>query len=475
MNLQQKAVKGVKWTTLSTIVGGVLQLAQLFILARLLSPSEFGVIAIIMVIVGFSQIFMDMGISNGIIHKQDVTNNQLSTLYWLNVLSGVFLFILLNLLSIPIANFYDINDLSHYIFLLSFAYLIIPFGQQFMILFQKEMQFNIIAKVDILAHITGTTTTVYLAYLDYGILSFVYGVLVFFVFRSLSFVLNGVKKHRPSLYFKPQEAIFFLKFGVYQMGEKLLNYFNTEVDVLIIGKILGTEALGLYSIIKQLILKPIMLINPIITKVSFPLMAKFQKNNKLIGKFYMNMMNSIVTIMFPIYATMFFMSQEIILLFLGEEWLDANIVLKILSIYAMLRTIGNPVGALLLAKGRVDIGFYWNLSLLFIFPLFIYIGTIYDLVGVSISLLILGILLFIPNWYFQVYKICGIKFNYYFQVIFKVFMITLGSFIIGYFFQLFIDGTFVKLILFLLVSLLFYTVLLVKFNIIFINEIKRFF
>ena len=81
MDLKQKALKGVKWTTLSTVFAGGLQLLQLLILARLLTPTEFGVIAIIMVIVGFSQIFMDMGLSNGIIHKQDVTKKQLSTLY----------------------------------------------------------------------------------------------------------------------------------------------------------------------------------------------------------------------------------------------------------------------------------------------------------------------------------------------------------------------------------------------------------
>jgi len=237
LDLKQKALKGVKWTTLSTVVAGGLQLLQLLILARLLTPTEFGVIAIIMVIVGFSQIFMDMGISNGIIHKQDVTKKQLSTLYWLNVLSGVFLFLVLNVSSNAIVSFYDMQELDYYIVLLSFAFLIIPFGQQFMILFQKEMQFNIIAKTDILAHSIGFATTIILAYLGHGILSFVIGVLVFFVARTSLFIYNGFKEYKPELYFNPRESVFFLKFGLYQMGEKFINSFNTEIDILIVGKV----------------------------------------------------------------------------------------------------------------------------------------------------------------------------------------------------------------------------------------------
>ena len=464
MDLKQKALKGVKWTTLSTVVAGGLQLLQLLILARILTPTEFGVIAIIMVIVGFSQIFMDMGISNGIIHKQDVTKKQLSTLYWLNVLSGVFLFLVLNIFSNTIVNFYDIQELDYYILLLSFAYLIIPFGQQFMILFQKEMQFNIIAKTDILAHSIGFVTTISLAYLGHGILSFVIGVLVFFVARTSLFIYNGFKEYKPELYFNPRESVFFLKFGLYQMGERFINYFNTEIDILIIGKVLGPQTLGLYSVIKQLILRPMMVVNPVITKVYFPLMAKYQNEDRLISRIYISIINSVSSIMFPIYLTMFFMSKEIIIIFLGEQWIDAAIVLKILALYALFRSVANPVGALLMAKGRVDIGFYWNLGLLFIFPLFIYVGSFNGLNGVACALLLLGILLFIPNWYFQIYNVCKLKIKEYTYIISNVLMISLVSSSISFLFQYFVDGYLMKLIIFLVSFVTIYLALIKTYN-----------
>ena len=90
-DLKKQAIGGVKWTSLSAGVRTVLQLIQLIVLARFLSAEDFGLVAIVMVVIGFSQLFMDMGISNAIIHKQNTTDIQLSSLYWLNIFSGMTL------------------------------------------------------------------------------------------------------------------------------------------------------------------------------------------------------------------------------------------------------------------------------------------------------------------------------------------------------------------------------------------------
>jgi O-antigen/teichoic acid export membrane protein len=460
---------------MSTAVAGILQLLQIFILARILSPEDFGVISIIMVVVGFSQIFMDMGISNGIIHKQDVTKKQLSTLYWLNVFSGVILYIVLNGLSNFLADFYKMEHLDYYISLLSFGFIIIPFGQQFMILFQKELEFNIIAKVDVLAHCMWFLTTIVLAYLEFGILSFVIGILVFFILRTFLFIIYGFNNHKPELYFKPQEAIFFFKFGMFQLGEKTINYFKTEIDVLIIGKVLGPQSLGLYSVIKQLVFRPIQLVNPIITKVYFPFMSKYQKRKKFVGQIYLNIINSISTIIFPIYLTMFFMSHELIILFLGNQWLEAEMLLKILSLYGLFRSTGNPVGALLMAMGRVDIGFYWNLVLFLIFPFVIYFGSLYGLEGVGMSYLLFSFILFIPNWYFQIYKVCNLKLKLYINIILKVFIISLLASFLSFIIQFYIENLFIKLILFMSVFFIIYISLLRKYNYEIYTKIKGLF
>ena len=95
MTLKSRAISGVKWTTLSTIILTVFQLLQLAVLARFLDPTAFGLMALVMVAIGFLQAFADMGISNAIIHKQNISTKQLSTLYWINIVSGVFIYFIL--------------------------------------------------------------------------------------------------------------------------------------------------------------------------------------------------------------------------------------------------------------------------------------------------------------------------------------------------------------------------------------------
>ena len=115
MTLKDKTIKGVKWTTFSSVFTAILQIIQLSILARLLNPSDFGLMAIVMVVIGFSNMFIDMGLSNAIIYKQNVTDNQLTSLYWVNVAIGVILFFIILIISPFIAVFYESPQLKNLI------------------------------------------------------------------------------------------------------------------------------------------------------------------------------------------------------------------------------------------------------------------------------------------------------------------------------------------------------------------------
>ena len=107
MSLKQQALNGVKWTSTSSIVIAILQLAQVSILARYLAPSDFGLMAIVSVVIGFSALFMDMGISSAIIHKQDISHKQLSSLYWLNIFAGTVIFFIVYFFSSIISQYYN--------------------------------------------------------------------------------------------------------------------------------------------------------------------------------------------------------------------------------------------------------------------------------------------------------------------------------------------------------------------------------
>lgn len=447
MSLKAQAIHGVKWTTASTIVTTLLQLLQLAILARFLDPSAFGLMALVMVVIGFSQAFLDMGISNAIIHKQQITHEQLSTLYWVNVFAGFGLFAIISALAPLVSAFYGEPELTVLIIIVALTFLIQPFGQQFMVLWQKEMRFAEIARIDIINKSVSLVVSVILAYLGYGVYALVYGTLAGVMSQTVQFMTLGLKEHKPSFVFNIGEIREFLGFGAYQMGEKTINYFNFQIDVLLIGKLLGTEALGIYSVAKQLIMRPAQIVNPIITKVTFPMMAKIQNDTEKLKNVYLKTINYLSSVNFPIYAAMIVFAPELVMLMFGEKWMASVPIVQILSLYGAIRSTGNPIGSLLLAKGKANWGFYWNLGLFFYVPLGIYFSSYWGLGGIAWVLVLLQLSLVIPNWYFLVKKLCDAKFVEYHKQILIPAIVSFCAGIVSYLSIMYIEQIVLKLLI----------------------------
>ncbi len=430
MSLKRHALSGIRWTSISSLIVVIVQLVQLSILAHYLEPSEFGLMAIVWMIIGFSSLFLDLGISASIIHKQDITHIQLSSLYWLNIASGLFLFIIIYSLAPIIANFYNEIELIPIIRFLATSFIISSIGSQYGLLLQKALKFNLIAKISITSVIVSFMVAVSLAIKGYGVYALVYSSLVSAVVVTSMNIYIGIKEHRPSFVFQYHEITSMISFGMFQMGEKSINYFNSQFDVILIGKLLGVEALGIYSVAKNLSVKPFMVINPIITKVTFPIMSKIQNDLGRLKAVFLKTINYLASINFPIYILIILLAEPIVLFLFGEKWRDAILILQILATYRMFATIGNPIGVLQLARGRADLGFYWNLVLFFIIPITIYIGSYWGLSGIAYSLLVLQFILFFPGWIFLVKPLCGAGFKEYFLQILKplIFAIVGGIF-----------------------------------------------
>ena len=413
MDIRKKSISGIRWTTITNVTVAILYLAKLSILGRFLSKEEFGLASLAMVILGFVQGFVDMGLSNAIIHSQSVEKKHLDTMYWLNFIAGGIFFLVLNILAPFIASFYQHQELETLFRGISLAFLVQPMGLQFKVLLQKELEFYPIAVAEIVGAFLGVVSAFFMAKAGMGAKALVYSFLLSTTVASIIFLFMGLKTNKPSLYFKLSEVGPFLKFGLFQMGEKSINYFNTQFDVLVIGKVLGTEVVGVYNIAKQLVMRPAAIINPIITRVTFPAMAKIQNDELRLKKAYLKTLNYLSSINFLVYAGIFVLAPEVIQIFFGKGWTDAVGILRVLCIFAAIRSTGNPVGSLLLARGYASLGFYWNLGLFFIIPVVVYVGSLWGIYGVCWSLVALSTVLIMPNWRVQVYPLCNAGFNEY--------------------------------------------------------------
>jgi O-antigen/teichoic acid export membrane protein len=473
MSLKQQVIGGIKWTTASSVITVILQLIQLGILARLLEPSDFGLMAIASVVIGFSQLFIDMGVSNVIIFKQKVSDKELSSLYWLSIIIGVVLFILVFLLSPLIANFYENAKLKPIIQIVAITFFIKPWGQQLMVILQKNMRFNDIAITDVFSRIISFISVILLAYHGYGVFSLVYGTLVYALVSTIGYNYFGRTLYQPQYHFKLSEVKEFLNFGLYQMGDKTINYFASEMDTILIGKLLGTEALGIYKVAKDLTIKPYSVINPIITKVTFPLMSKMNNDIKRLKSLFIKTLGYLSNVNFPVYILLFILAKPIVLILFGDEWIKAIPIVQILSITFALRSIGNPSGVLLLSLGKVNVAFYWGLAKFTLFPLAILLGVPWGMQGVAIAILILHILFYFLNWRFIIKKTIKISFKEYTKIFQLPFILILIPSLLGYLISYIDLPPYFYIPLSVFVFGLSYLGLNIKFNSHQVNELKN--
>jgi lipopolysaccharide exporter len=408
MTLKRKAVSGVKWNGVSMGVMTTLQFVTLAVLARLLSPSDFGLMGMIMVIIGFAQAFADMGISNAIIHRQDATKDQLSSLYWLNIIAGVIVFCGVCACVPLIVRFYHEPRLTNLLYLTAVTFLITPFGQQFQILLEKELQFNDLAKIEIGASIVNSVMAVLLAFFGFGVYALIWALLATTSARVIMLSGVGWQKWRPGLRFSKRDLKGYLSFGIYQMGERAINYLNSNVDYLLLGSMVGANSLGYYTLANNLIIKLGSLINPAITKIAFPVFSRMQDETDRLKKSYLKLLRLLSTVNFPMMFGLAVVAPVAVPLLFGKQWQPSIILIQILTVVGVLRSTGNPVGSLLLSKGRADLGFKWNLALMASQIPGLYFGAkLGGAAGVAIAFAILMILYSILNYLILIRALIG--------------------------------------------------------------------
>jgi len=390
------AIRGVQWTTISAAANGILYFVQTMILARILSPSDFGLMAILLVVVRFAQLFSDIGISNAIIHRQDVNDDILSSLFWLNVFSGLCVYFFFNLASPLIAILFHTPQLDHLLRYLSFVFLIIPLGQQCVAIQEKNLNFAVIARASVASYLANFCISVSAAVMGYGVLSLIWGYLGAAIIRVSLLTMQTFRKQPPKLHFDRKDLHGFLGFGLYQMLAQGLNYANMNISQALIGMLLGPKELGYYTLASELALRPVQVITPLVGRVLFPVLAKLQSDMVLMRRTFFRVHRMICMVNFPLAGGIAIAAPLAIPFLYGEQWYPSIIVAQILALFALFRSAASPIGPLLLAKGRADFNMLLNSSRMVLQLPFIYWAILYKgIYGAAAALLISQIFLMI--------------------------------------------------------------------------------
>ncbi len=411
------------------LVTTILQFSQLAILARFLTPEQFGLMALVTVVIGFSQAFVDMGMSNAIIHKQTNCQLHLSTLFWLTILAGICITGLVFISASWVTNFYEAPELQPLIQLVSLAFVISALGSQYKVLFQKELQFKVIAIVELCSVCCAFIVAISMAVLNFGVYALVVANITMTLVSSMLFFILGTRSiYVPKFHFRWHEARGYVGFGAYQMGERTINYFSANIDKILIGKFLGVGDAGIYNLAWQLINFPLRKINPMVNKVAMPIYGRVQQDNKLIDTYYCLTMIIISMMVAPFTVYLSFFSELVVEVVYGNDWISASPVVSILAVVGLVRALGNPGGGLLIALGYAKVCFWWNVVWGGALICAMYITLVYfpDIKTAPLTFLFLSVV-FAIIWHVLMHKIAGVTYGSLIKRLLGIVMISIAA------------------------------------------------
>lgn len=399
MSNTSKAMNGGKWITIATAISTLFQFSQIAVLARLLDPSDFGVVSISNLIIGFFSVFANLGFSNSIIYKQESDRKVLSTLYFLNMMVGLLMFVLVYISTPYIVAFYEEPRLEPLLHVASFYFVVVYFGQIYLFLMEKELRFRSVAQIDITGSIVTVTVTLVLAYNGFRELSLVVGALVGQVVRSVGQMVAGRTLFRPMLAFSIADIKDHLRFGIYNLGDGILGFIQLNIDAILIGKLLGIRQLGFYTLAYQLAVFPINKLNPIILQVAYPLLAKMKESNENLKNSYLKILDFISYCNFPLLAGLFITAQSVVPLFYGPGWSETVHLIQIFVFVSLFFCLSHPLFTLAFTKGKPNLLFYLNVGTLLVKAPLIYVGGVYyGTTGVALAFLLATFLNTVVNF-----------------------------------------------------------------------------
>lgn len=414
--LRRRATSGARWTGTATAIRIAMQFVQLAVLARLLRVEDFGLMAMVNVVLSFALAYADSGVSNAIIAYRDARKEELSSLYWLNVLSGIGVAGLLWLLAPALAALYRQPPLVELLRASTVVFVIGPLGQQFQVLMERDLRFKRLAAIETFAMVASSVVGIALAFAGYGVWSLVWATIVNSFVKAGALAVIGWSAWRPVMHFRPRECRRFLRFGVYQMGEKTLNLIGQYLDKMVIGVLMGPVPLGYYDMASRLIARPYQIINVIFTRVAFPVFSAVQKDRGRLRKGYLELMEVLNALTIPLYIGMVVLAAPFVLVQLGSNFEPTVPLLRILSIVGLAFALSSPSGSLVLACGRADIGLYMNILRTCLIILGIWIGARWELRGIAWAMVIVVAGVMFPAHAWVRWKLVGMRLGEFLRV-----------------------------------------------------------
>jgi PST family polysaccharide transporter len=368
----------------------LLTLVATAILARLLTPAEFGIVGFATVAITYLSIAQDLGLAGALIYQREKADRAAHVVFSWNLVLGLGLF-LVGVLTAPLAaQFFDEPEVASLMRVLSVTFLIAPLGSVHLILLQKELDFRRKMFPDVGSALVKGAASVALALAGFGVWALVLGHLAGVV---VSVVLAWiVVKWRPRLAFDRDLTRSLLAFGLPLFLVDLIYVVTGNIDYLIVGRVLGAAALGIYTLAYRIPELLVLGVVSVLSRTMFPAFTKARDSIASLRRGFAASIRYVVIFTTPICVGLFVVAEPLVLVMLGPDWLEAVPVLRVLAAFAWVRSLMSNDGDVYKALGKPGfLARITGLRLVILVPALL-IATPYGLVAVAIALLIATVL-----------------------------------------------------------------------------------
>lgn len=352
-SIKRDTIKGSKWTIIEKFSLQGIQFIIGLILARLLTPSDFGVIGMLTVFISISQTFVDGGFSNALIRKIDRTELDFSTAFFFNIVVGLVCCGLLCLIAPYVANFFNIPLLTDVLRILSLTLLINSFSVVQIAKLAIAIDFKSQAKATLISVILSGCIGIFLAYSGYGVWSLVWQSVLSSLFNVIFIWIYA--RWKPQIIFSWNSFRNLFSYGSKLLISNLIGTIYTQMTTIVIGKFYSSKDLGFYSRGQQFAHLPSTAVIDTLGRVTFPILAKIQNDDDRLLQVYRKYIRMTSMVIFFLLMLLASVAKPLIILLLTDKWLDAVIFLQIFCFAFMFEHISKLNLNLLQVKGRSDL------------------------------------------------------------------------------------------------------------------------
>ena len=361
VGIKRKARTAIYWDFFNKFSTQGLSFLFGIILARILSPSDYGIIALPLVFFAISQCFIDCGFSAALIRKPELKEEDLNTAFYFNIVVGLICYLLLVLSSPLIAEFYHVPILSDLLIITALSTIFTPLLSVHYAIFSRNLNYKTPALVSFVTCVISGASGVFLAYTGYGVWALaIQGVIGNIV--SLIMIWN-LSKWRPSLQWSKESFRYLFGFGSKMLTSGLIDAVHDNIYPIVIGKFYSPRDLGLYNRSQGYAQLPFKQINGILDGISFPVLSKLQGDEEQLSMAFIRFLKLAIFILCPIMLGLSALAYPLVILMITEKWAECVPLLQVLCFAIILWPIQTLNFSLLKVKGKTDLLLKLNIGI----------------------------------------------------------------------------------------------------------------